>query len=248
MRDRPLAELTNLIDGGEPRDLYEACGKRIGDHFTARLDEIGLGVELHADSRRERERILWCVEQKLHERKAQKGFVVAWIYGSGQSGQSSALGRRTRKKNPIFVFKPGDDEVDAFGELVSTYDVAERWLPKGDVPKDTISWFIGLQRAAQEQTAPCIPQAMEFIKSLPMPLRWVSPSGVGVHNIERKVVTSVLSLYWKAQPEPSRNRSAIEYGDMDEGETRRAAPPNFIHSLDAAHVNAAHPKIGASCE
>jgi DNA-directed RNA polymerase len=235
MRDRRLAELTNLIDSDEPKDLYSACGDRINRHFLARLDQIGRGDDIDAGDRRERDRIRWCMWQELHTRKAQKGFAVAWIYGSGERGQRRTLARQIREKIRVPEFQTGHQELDYFGEPTLTRKVVYKWLPKDEVPKDTIKWFIEKQREAMEETAPCIGRAIQFIKSQPMPLRWVSPSGVGVRNFERKSEVSTLTLWLGSKD--SRNKVAIGYEpEIDVDETRRAAPPNFVHSMDAAHL------------
>jgi hypothetical protein len=163
---------------------------------------------------------LWCQSQELHDRKAQKGFAVAWIYGSGERGQKDTLGDHIREKNRVYVTEPGDVVADAFGELVLSAKVVDRWLPEDQVPKDTIDWFIKKQREAMEQTAPGIKKAMEWIKSLPMPLRWVSPSGVEVLNVEHKREWRTLKLWFGTKSR--RIRAAVGYEPkMDESETKR---------------------------
>ena len=138
----------------------------------------------------------------------------------------ATLARRTREKIRVPEFQAGHEVLDAFGEPTKTLEVVYKWLPRDEVPKETLKWFIELQREAMEETAPGIVEAMRFIKSLPMPLRWASPSGVPVLNLERKTKASALTL-WRGS-EPSRNGGAVGYEpEMDEGETRARGGAEF---------------------
>jgi hypothetical protein len=244
MRDRRLAELTNLIDSNEPQDLYSEVGRTLKAWFSTELDEIkgrfvpGKMQTLvpHEKDAPQLARILWAEAQELYDRKAQKGFIMPWIYGSGASRQSRKLGRDTRKNNPVYEFRPGDEVIDGEGNPARAIDVVARWLPKHEVPKKTISWFIKLERKAMRSLAPCIDEAQAFIKSLAiLPLRWRSPSGVPILNEEHAPIRSTLKL-WLGD-DFSRNRAGIDYEpEIDVDETRLAAPPNVIHSFDASHL------------
>ena len=175
--------------------------------------------------------------QKLHTRKVQKGFAVAWIYGSGDRRQKAALGRRIREETRVPEFRPGHEVLDAFGNPSRTWEVVYRWLPPGEVPKDTIGWFIEKQYEAMKETAPASWRRWSSSGRCPAvlpPLEWVSPSGVPVRNLTKKSQVSALSL-WRGS-KFSRNVAAVSYRGPDAGKTMRAGPPNLIHSLDASHL------------
>jgi DNA-dependent RNA polymerase len=240
MRDRRLAELTNLVDSDEPRDLYSEFGDHVMRLFSARQSEIERGGAIGDSDQQELHHIRWCERQELHERKAQKGFAVAWIYGSGDRRQKAALGRRIRKEFRVPEFRPGHKVLDAFGEPTKTLKVVRRWLPDDEVPRGMIKWFIERQYKAMEETAPSITKAMKFIQSLSRvltPLEWVSPSGVPVRNLSWKTKTSALTLWLGSEKKPDRHVGAVGYEpEPDAGKTLRAGPPNLVHSMDASHL------------
>jgi hypothetical protein len=193
-----------------------------------------------------REFATWCLSQGLHERSAQKAVMVPHIYGSRKTYDALAETVRDNDWNRIREFV--DREVD--GELYG--EVSSRRPKKGELPKKALSFIAKQNREAVAEAVPSIDPAMGYIGSMAKilaaagkPLRWMSPSGVPVCNAERLPDVTRPRLWLGGKP--YQYPAALDYlPNLDEGECRKSAAPNFVHSLDASHL--AFVTLACECE
>ncbi len=78
--------------------------------------------------------------------------------------------------------------------------------------------------------------ASEACTDADMPLRWVTPTGFPVvqdyrRTIEKRIETWVGGKKFKLKLQESTHL-------LDKGKARNASSPNFVHSMDAAHMMA----------
>jgi DNA-dependent RNA polymerase len=148
----------------------------------------------------------WWLDSRL-DRKIIKQLVMTYGYSAKEWGQKSGVYNALRRR----------------GE---------------NIPDGAVAFLVKLVRKAIETHIPAAKKVMDNLQALvseDAPVCWVSPSGLPVANSYQKPRTSRVRLYLLGHSP----RSKISIGWQPEqrfSKAESAIAPNYIHSLDAAHL------------
>lgn len=214
LRDEKVGEYVNLLPGtGKPADLYAKVAER------AKMD-----LE-RAARRGER----WTLEWLNFDidRSVTKPVVMGFPYG---------------KANPSIL----DDVRDAIDQLVAEGKRrALRWLPESEGRAAAYAVAARFVRDATIAEVEKPNAGREYLKAIVREwkrvapttlLSWTSPSGWPVVAEYRKGGAKSVQLEAKIDGRAIKPRYFIGTGPIDWAETRQGIAPNFIHSIDGAHV------------
>jgi DNA-directed RNA polymerase len=129
------------------------------------------------------------------------------------------------------------------GQRMQVYDILfDRGFTAEQIPEGAPQYLVEKTREAIELVCGRAPAIMEHLKALAAamlwcgePVRWVSPSGLPISNLYQEPRVKTVQQHLAG----NIPRHVFAEGwspQMREEKTIRAVAPNFIHSLDAAHL------------
>jgi DNA-directed RNA polymerase len=152
-----------------------------------------------------------------------------------------AEGRLTRAliKRPVMTFPYGVTEQGAKDQIVSEYKRTHGWE---DGLSDRARYLARHVRQVSVELLPRAAAAMQYIRKLAdhcasrgEPLRWYSHTGLPIANRYYKSNAKTVELPLRGVR--ARYRVADSWSpEILKHEARNAAPANFVHSRDAAHL------------
>lgn len=217
MRDAEGGALVNLIPGAEPQDVYRAVSEIVAPLVDADCNSDDPDVAEMA-----RKWKAYGIDRSVCKRAT-----MTYGYGSSQSGFSDQL-------IEDIIDKPGKGR-EIFGTEWAEQSKASRYLAKH-------IYF------AICQTVKGAAQVMGFVQDIAgimarenLPLNWTTPMGLPViHAYYKPNFRQITTTLWnRALNIPSRYDPKVVVGHSDKLDgvkQRNASAPNFIHSLDAAHL------------
>lgn len=229
LRDPVGGSHVNLLPGDEPADVYQVVADVVlpwvekdaaeGHEMAARWLQIGIN------------------------RKIAKRCVMTYVYGSKQFGFAEHLADDFNKELTAVVvpdMKQGEEEQD--------------WEFKYRCEREIRATAMYLAKyiwEAVQSTVKAAADAMEWLQkttsllaSEGLPMSWVTPSGFPVTNAyyEPTVEKMQLLLWDRTFSIPKRIQPRITTGYSRKllgRKCRSSISPNFVHSLDAAHLHLA---------
>jgi DNA-directed RNA polymerase len=220
MRDAAGGALVNLIPSEFPQDIYAAVAAISGPLVEADLT--------HEDEKVRGFAQLW--HSYFVDRKVAKRNVMTYGYGSEVSGFADQL---------------FEDIMDVNDESRAHFGVTkDNWVEMMEVAR----YLAAHNMTGIKQTVKGAPLVMEFLKSIAgimaranLPVRWTTPMGFPVLNAYYKPeFTRIATFLWnKALSVPTKFMPKVQSGfskELNAHKQRSSISPNFIHSLDAAHL------------
>jgi DNA-directed RNA polymerase len=213
-RDWEAARLVNLIDNKEPHDLYLAVTRRIME-------------------------LLWAGDRRLCTKGKSERDAGCFEFWRGRLSELEEEQLRKLFKSPLMTFLYSARPRSMQEKLVEVYaDLFEKNEPRDDAA----AFLTKAVRLACADTLPGPMRIMKYIRALALHcfkqkkfMEWTSPSGFACSNrYEEPNIVKIDLLYGGV-----RSRYTVADGTLPEmmkGRILDAAPPNFVHSLDAAHL------------
>jgi DNA-directed RNA polymerase len=144
----------------------------------------------------------------------------------------------------VMTFLYGSDEG---GQRLQIYDeLRDRGYKIDPEMKDPINYLVNATPKAIEAELPALFAIRTFLRKIAEALAkegktieekmawWTSPTGLPVFNLYQRAKTKRPQL-WLGDKEP-RYKIAFDYGEFNKRKAINAIAPNFIHSMDAAHL------------
>jgi DNA-directed RNA polymerase len=220
MRDREGGSLVNLTPSELPQDIYAAVAAISGPLVEADLNHEDEVIRKHAQ--------LWS--SYGIDRKVTKRNVMTYGYGSEVSGFADQL---------------YEDIINVSAESRAHFGVTkDNWVEMMAVAR-----YLGNHNMTGiQQVVKGAPQVMAFLKAVAgtmakanLPVGWTTPMGFPVLNAYYKPkFQRIETMLWnKALNVPVRYDPKVMTGytsDLNKFKQRSSISPNFIHSLDAAHL------------
>ena len=213
-RDWEAARLVNLIDNKEPHDLYLAVTRRIME-------------------------LLWAGDGRLCTKGKSERDARCFEFWRRRLSELEEEQLRKLFKSPLMTFLYSARPLSMQEKLVEVYaDLFEKNEPRDDAA----AFLTKAVRQACADTLPGPMRIMKYISALALHcfkqkrfMEWSSPSGFFCSNkYEKPNIVEIDLLYGGV-----RSRYTVADGTLPEmmkGRILDAAPPNFVHSLDAAHL------------
>lgn len=213
LRDEKVAPFVNVIDTDKPGDLYS----RVADRTITLL--------LEAAKRGEQWALEWATWKP--DRSVLKPVVMGFPYGKS-------------------LMTTLDDVREAADKLAAEGKrPALNWLPEHAGRGAAYAVLAGYARKATMAEVERAAEGQRYVQQLVDEWRrveptrfmsWISPSGWPVVAEYRKAGEKSGQFETEIAGEPIKPRYSIGEGALDWPAARRAMPPNFIHSIDGAHV------------
>lgn len=213
MRDEEIGRFVNLLPSDKPADLYSRVAGRAEELLRK------------AAQRGERWALDWA-EWEI-DRSIAKPVVMGFPYGKTLTATL-------------------DDVRETTSKLV---DEGKRsplsWLPEREGRAAAYAVLAKYLRAATEAEVASAKAGQRYVQQIvdgwkrrapTEPISWTSPSGWPVVAEYRKGGARSAQLEAEIDGKLVKPRYFIGQGPLDWATTRRAMPPNFIHSIDGAHV------------
>jgi DNA-directed RNA polymerase len=169
--------------------------------------------------------------------------VREWLKASDDDEAGWWLSRdrlsRTLIKQPVMTFSYGVTESGAKDQIIDAYKKQHGWE---DGLSQKARYLARLILGVSREVLPRPAAAMEYMRRLAdyctkrgKPLYWISPTGLPIGNRYYKSNTSTVEM--KIRGVRVRYRVADGWSsEIIKSEARNAAPANFVHSRDAAHL------------
>lgn len=208
LRDRVGGAAVNLIPSDKPSDLYSAVASRAQEIIDVSDDPE---LEPWKDGK---------VTRKIAKRPC-----MTFCYSATRYGMVDMI---LQTLNEIDADNRGQGKGPHLGGL-DNYKAASAlsyvlWAAIGDVvmaAADAMDWLKSVARAAAKDE---------------MSITWVTPMGLPVTQDYRKEVLSPVRIHWQGKALTPRLRT--ETPELDKRGQVNGIAPNFIHSMDAAHLQA----------
>lgn len=215
LRDEEGGRATNLLPADRPSDIYQ----KVADRAL---------VQVRKDAAEGHEFAVGWLPNLT--RKVAKRPVMTLAYGATQYGFVDQIVTDTitpwRQDNPeTYPFMAVHEETGLpmdRGLFAAQYLGKILWAATGEVVSSAVQAMEWLQEAAREAT------------SHDNPLKWTSPAGLPVEQAYYKQREVLVETTFRA----TRRRVSFRQ-DTNKLDTKfqwKRVPPNFVHSLDAAHL------------
>jgi DNA-directed RNA polymerase len=255
-RDWEAARLVNLIDGDSPQDVYQAVGERIVELLEGEDDRLFTKVK--GRTKKLEDGFFEAFDRDWHslgifsDKVSAQAAIRRLPKPQGKSKRDaecfehwrsrfSEMSRKQRRKllkTPAMSFAYSSTVGGMADEMVDTYSD----LFEGHEPLDDAAIFLAKAvGAACRDILPGPTRVMKYIRALALRryhdnefLEWISPSGlpfVNMYHVPRYDhldLGSGVRAQYKVANGASLVRRKIKM--------LNTAAPNFIHSLDAAHL------------
>lgn len=215
-RDPIGGAATNLVPAATMNDIYKQVAKA-AERRLAGLSYVGEGAG-EDGARKERLRLIWL--GKGVERSAVKRAVMTTPYGVTRSSATDYVIKDYLASGAVPEFDRADWRVAAQVLMDAVWPAIGDVVVRGSL---VMKW---LKKSAR--------QALKFVNDDDKTLYWITPSGflASQAHFEEKDKRVRTHLYGD-----ERIRVAYEGEDPDPYGHAAGLPPNFIHSLDAAHLH-----------
>jgi DNA-directed RNA polymerase len=128
------------------------------------------------------------------------------------------------------------------GLRLAVYDeLYERGLTKNEIPKTAVNYLVRTVQETLEEVARGAPVIMRYLRKIARELaekgkavEWISPTGLPVKNLYQEAVVKRMQV-WLGD-KVKRHYVAHGYGRFQPVKAENAIAPNFVHTMDAAHL------------
>lgn len=212
-------EAVNLLPG--PRqDIYTVVRDKVAKMVEADLDSPGTKEVEDREGNVKYTIVYRDMARIWHgkiDRKLVKRGVMTTPYGVTSLGLRQQLIDELKKRSKDYL------------------DVENPWI--------AVAYLSDKLRAAIEDTVQAAPKVMDWLKLMAqlfnkagLPMTWVSPSGWRTVQMYKKQNQARIRTYWGDQKISIRVRVSEDTDAIDPNKQRMAISPNYIHSMDSAHL------------
>lgn len=229
LRDPVGAEAVNLIPGLKPQDVYRRVAARVTEavEADAALDLIFPEPEPR-EEQPEAEKAVIAHNRKVRSARAWVGKIdrgiakrptMTYVYSATRFGMQDMILMKLRELNQDGPYLGGYDDYAAANYL--SHLMFEAISAEVSAASTAMGWLRDMAKIAS---------------SAGVALEWTAPDGLPIHQSYRVQYGHRIKVHWQGRE--IKVTLAVDGSGLDTRAQANGVAPNFVHSLDAAHLRA----------